>query len=170
MAVSRKVLKERLEGLGLWEEYLERREGEEFEGLRGIGLRRAVLRGMGLDENGLELSEGEVDCGDDAGCRRKRGLKARVGEDDISWIYRSMYEPSVRQSDAPNVGAWGWLKACREDKSLRQDFYRNIWSARVKEEAERRKAYGDDGREVLERIEVLLREYVDDGGGSDEEG
>jgi len=186
MAVSRKVLKERLEGIGRWGEYLKRRSGDEFAGLSGVRLRRAVLRGMGLDEDGMELGVvvGDGGCSNgrkeecdecvdvvdnvisDVGdaSRRRRGLKARAGEDDISWIYRSMYEMGVRASDAPNVGAWGWLQACREDKALRQDFYRNIWSARVREETERRKRYGDDGREVLERIEVLLKEHGNESG------
>ena len=136
-----------------WGEFVERRGSEKYVGLKGSALRNRVLDDMGLGVDGLPL-----DGGGREPLRKVRGRKARQGEDDVEWIYRVLADEGVREGDAPNVGAWGWLLAIREDKGLRSDFYKTIWAQRVRDAADSRKRYGDDGEEVLERVEKLLRE------------
>lgn len=142
-----------------WEEYVERREHPRFLHLKGRARRQAVLSSMGLDVGGVAFEEAVVA---PMVAEEKVGVgrKFRRGEDDISWIYRSLSDSGVMESDAPSMGAWGWLEAIREDKGLKSDFYKTIWTARVREEQDARKKYGDDGKDILNRVEKLLGKYV----------
>ena len=46
--------------------------------------------------------------------------------DDVRWVFSGMFLSDVTPQDAPSVGAWGYLMACRNDRSLMADFYRTV--------------------------------------------
>jgi len=55
-------------------------------------------------------------------------------------------------------GAEGWIIACKNDKSVLNDFYRNIWRPRVESDRKKNIDLVDDGRPALEMVESLLKQ------------
>lgn len=85
----------------------------------------------------------------------------------IRWVHLNMFVDDVKPEDAPNSGAYGWLKRCQQSPSTMDDFYTKVYpkllpSKAVMDSASRRK---DDGRELIELNEeirkVLLRILVE---------
>lgn len=81
----------------------------------------------------------------------------RIGASEaevIRWVFNNMDMVGIRGEDAPCPGAWSLLKICREDPSIKKDFYRTIWPKLLpnKTSAEVDAAFTDDGREQFDLI------------------
>ncbi len=45
---------------------------------------------------------------------------------DIMYVYHNRENPAARRRDAPNLGAWGMLRAVKDDDKLWIDFIKNM--------------------------------------------
>ena len=72
----------------------------------------------------------------------------------IHWVFEHIEGKHVKETDAPTPGAWGLLKACRDDDQFRRTFYAQIWPKILptRSDMDRMEGFEDDGRQVLKVI------------------
>ena len=64
--------------------------------------------------------------------------------DDVKYVYEKL------------GGMDGWAAACKEDKTVKSDFYKNVIRPRVEDQRKKTADMADDGRDILRRVDALV--------------
>ncbi len=78
----------------------------------------------------------------------------------IQWVFDNMMNKDVKMQDAPNAGAWGYLNACRNDETVRSDFYKVVWPKTMPDKKDLAYAnrFEDDGRHIQDIINRMFKD------------
>ena len=187
--VAKAQLRDHLTEQGLWKRFVEIRESMKAEGVEpSEAWREAAVAlesemGDGSRKTGEERVEApaspvRVLSGDISEDRVEKGMFIGKGcstPETVEWVAANVMVGDVEASDAPSPEAWGMLCWARRSNTNEAQFWGQIYTkllpSRTSLEAEAR--YRDDGRSILNLIEVMNAELAaeDDGGReSDQDG
>lgn len=165
MGINPKV-KERLEKQGTWQPFHAERKRLILDGMEPALAHEVALKKYDQPQVADRASKPFVAGYKTAEKIEERRVPRSVFEgkectyrEEVEWVAKNIEIRGVKPEDAPSSSAWGLLKFARSSPTnlmyFWKDFYAKLNTLQAKDDEEG--PFKDDGRQILDTIEVLKR-------------